>query len=296
MTIAANTPYAIPPGPHRVLFSTSQGFYATTVGGSYNAITNSNLEPGALFDGGFIQQTAGGPRLVICKKVSRLDTYAGKVAQSNPQYYWRLGEKVASSVLLYDSMFNMAHLTKGSAVVLNVAGPLGDGNTGVTLDGTINSVSSGLVGSSPWTGWTAISFEAWVNNPAWQGATHEVIISLGGVGIYFSVNAAQPFMSIHTGSQYTSTATPTVAANTWTHLVGTWESGDRVRHYINGVEVTTSNPTTRTGALSASSAVHLGAFSGSTLFYSGSMDDISLYNRKLTANEISEHYAARNTK
>lgn len=286
-----DTPYAVPPGPHRVLTSVSNFSYSATVGGSYTALTNPNLEPGVLLDGGFIKNTAVAPRFVICKKITRLDTYASKVAQANPLVYWRLNEK--SGTTLYD-LIGTSNLSKGSTVTLDVTGPLGDGNTGITLDGTANSVSS-LVGPNTWSGASAISFEYWVNNPAWA-LTHEVVLSLGGVGIYTSIQSGFPFVSIHTGTQYTTEAAVAISAGAWHHIVGAWESGDRTHLYVDGIEVATNNATPRTGTLSSSANYYLGAFNGSSLFYSGSMDDVALYLRKLSASEVKQHYSARNVR
>ena len=289
--IIPNTPYAVPPGPHRVLTSVSNFSYSSTVGGSYTALTGPNTEPGVLLDGGFIKNTAAGTRFLVCKKITRLDTYAAKVAQANPLAYWRLNEKSGST--LFD-LIGTSNLAKGSTVTLGVTGPLGDGNTGITLDGTANSVSS-LVGPNTWLGASAISFEYWVNNPAWA-ATHEVVLCLGSVGIYTSIQSGKPFASIHTGTQYTTEAAAAISTGAWHHIAAAWESGDLMHLYVDGIEVTTNNATPRTGTLSSSPNYYLGAFNGSSLFYSGSIDDVALYLRKLTASEIKQHYSARNVR
>jgi hypothetical protein len=288
-TIAANTVYALPVGPYRVQ---ADGIitFSSTVGGSYATLTGANAIPGVLTNGGFIQ--AAGTRLVVAKKVNQLiKSYANLVGRANPLSYWRLGEQSGNTI--YD-WIGQNHLTKGSAVVLGTAGPLGDNNYAATLDGTINSVCS-LAGVNSWSGGTALSFEAWVYNPAWA-AGHEMVISLGGQGLYMSFDGAKIIMSIFLAAQFTNTATPANAlvANTWYHVATTWESGDQIRLYVNGVALSGDTPTIRTGTLTAGSAnINLGAFNGTSLFWSGILDDVALYMRKLTATEIYNHYAAR---
>lgn len=284
--LEANTAYAIPVGPYRLLANLALTF-STTVGGVYAALTGANAEPGVLVSGGFIKAAA--PATVVLKKTTKLGTYAGLVAQANPTAYWRLGEQ--SGNVLYDSFGNY-NLAKGSSVVLGVAGATGDGNYAVTLDGTINGIGSTSSGAAPQAGQSAISFEAWVNNPAWA-AGHEMILSIGSIGIYLSVDTGGLTMSIHTGSQLVSKAVPVLSTAAWNHVAGTWESGDRIRLYINGALVVGDNNTTRTGTLSAAINLFLGAFNGTSLFYSGTVDEVAFFLRKLTAAEIAEHYAAR---
>lgn len=295
LTIPANTPYALPPGPHLVLFSTSSASYSATVGGVYNAISGSNVEPGNLYDGGFIQNIAGGPRFVVCKKVTRLDTYAGQVAQSNPANFWRLNEASGSTAI--DSMRVAGYnLTKGSGATFGQAGPTGDGSTAALFDGTANGdFTSGAItpGYS-----TAISFEAWVYNTGWD-VSHETVVNFGAQGIYLSIENGFPFMSIHVGTQYTNRqVTPAaLSLNEWHHVVGTWESGDLLRLYSDGKEATSySNGVVRSGTLSASAAVYIGTFGGSSIPYSGRIADVAWYTRKLTAAEIMQHYIARSRK
>jgi hypothetical protein len=132
-TILANTAYAVPLGSYRILSEIALTF-STTVDGVYAALSNAELEPGALLTaGGFIKCISN--TNVVLKKVGFKRNYANLVGKSTPTSYWRFNEQ--SGTTLYDSSgFN--HLTKGSTVTLGVAGPLGDSSYAITLDGTIN--------------------------------------------------------------------------------------------------------------------------------------------------------------
>jgi hypothetical protein len=264
--------------------------FATTVGGSYSTLTGATAEPGVLLSGGFIKSSSAvQTRLVICKKIIQINkTYANLVGRSNPVSYWRFGE--SSGNTNYDAI-TRNNLTKGSGVTLAQPGPLGDGNYAVLLDGTINGQSQ-IAAINPWSGQTAISFEAWVYNPAW-GAGHEMVICCGNQGIYMSVVGGKLIQSIHVGTQFTNTALASLSANTWYHIATTWTTGDYIRLYVNGVEVGGDNPTVRSGTLSAGTSLFVGSFGGTSLFFSGIVDEVAFFLRKLTAAEISNHYGAR---
>jgi hypothetical protein len=75
-----------------------------------------------------------------------------------------------------------------------------------------------------------------------------------------------------------------LATNTWYHVAATWD-GATIRLYVNGVLDAT--PVSRTGAIGTDTrAVYLGGRVGSTDIISGSVDDVRLYSRALTAPEV----------
>lgn len=287
--IAANTPYAIPLGSYRIL-STVALTFCTTEGGVYSALMNGESEPGALLTaGGFIK--CASTASVVLKKIGFKKNYPGLVGRSAPLSFWRFGEQSGNT--LYDSAA-ANNLAKGSTLVLAAAGPLGDSSFAITLDGTVNGIASLTNSVDSWFGRTAISFEAWVNNPAWS-ASQEQIICLGSAGHYLSVTNAKLIMSIRTvASQYTNTAVAAMSAAAWHHVAGTWETGDYLRLYVDGVEVTGTDSTVRTGSLETSPNIYIGSFAAGSLFFSGTIADVALYLRKLTATEIMQHYGARN--
>lgn len=291
--LVPNTPYALPPFPCRLITSVSNFSFSATVDGVYTALTTPQTEPGALLDGGFIKNTAAGPRFAQVKRISRLETYPAVVSRSNPIALWRLNEAVGPTAF---SSFGLYPLTYGSGVTLGQTTRGGDGATSALFDGTANgdAVSAAV---NPWANGTALSFEAWVFNPSW-GASHEIVINLANVGLYLSVNNKQPFMSIQLGAvQFTNNLVQNLPTNEWVHLVGTWATGEQIRLYVNGVEgLVYNNTTARSGAMNTSSGIYVGALGGSALPWSGRLADVALYLTRLTAAEVISHYAARNNK
>jgi len=80
---------------------------------------------------------------------------------------------------------------------------------------------------------------------------------------------------------------------TWTHIVFTF-SGGTVKAYINGQQVSFSGNTFSSRITLPSNAygIYLGADSGLTYFYPGSLSDVRIYSRALAAGDVSALYAA----
>lgn len=78
--------------------------------------------------------------------------------------------------------------------------------------------------------------------------------------------------------------------NTWNHVVITLNSGVECKVYLNGTEVFTNSISF--GALTTSFGTWFGAdqFSGGRWFLDGKLDEIGLWNRALTAGEVTQLY------
>jgi hypothetical protein len=87
---------------------------------------------------------------------------------------------------------------------------------------------------------------------------------------------------------YASYAIPGGDIGAWVHLVGV-NDGTTWRLYRNGVEVATQAGSA--GAYTATAAWRIGAQgSSASRFFSGSIDDVRIYNRGLSANEVAALY------
>jgi uncharacterized repeat protein (TIGR03803 family) len=173
----------------------------------------------------------------------------------------------------------------------------GEVGTAFSFGGTSNYVS---VPSAPALNPTnAISIEAWVyanGAPAveqgicgtWDdltgnNRTYLFWLYSGHIGFYIS----------HDGSGYTSVADPTaLPTNTWVHVAATYD-GTNMVIYRNGVQV---GLVTYPGIIATNSKPFFigrtdggGSFSG---YWDGQIDEVSIYNRALSSNEIAAIYAA----
>lgn len=80
------------------------------------------------------------------------------------------------------------------------------------------------------------------------------------------------------------TSNATTPLNTWTHVAITYD-GTNLRHYINGV-LDRATPLTCAVVNTSSQPIRIGANGGNGEVFNGSIDDVRVYNRVLTAQEI----------
>lgn len=218
--------------------------------------------------------------------------YSDVVLASTPLAYWRLGE--AAGPTFADTSGNGHALTAQAGVTFNQAGAIPDGNKAALFDGTTNARAATTSGVTAWSGGTALSLEAWVKNAAWAAATHEVAVSLGGVGHYLSCETGLLNCSIFLGSQVINRYdVATLSLNVWHHMVATWASGEPIRLYLDGAgPLVGTNNANQTGTLLAGTNIVVGMYNTTLLPTSGYIDEVAVYLRKLSTSEVAAHYLA----
>jgi hypothetical protein len=92
----------------------------------------------------------------------------------------------------------------------------------------------------------------------------------------------------------TNISSTPITLNTWCHVVGTYISGTRIL-YVNGSSVNSDSATgtvaTNGGGMSVGA---YGGFNGArNYYYNGGVSVVRVYNRALSANEISQNYNAQ---
>jgi hypothetical protein len=136
---------------------------------------------------------------------------------------------------------------------------------------------------------TAMTLEAWVN-PASLTGWRNVLLKEGGTGMAYELYAQNPDVSrpaayaTLNGAIRGITGTAPMPANTWSHLAVTYD-GANMRLYVNGALVRT---VARTGVIAATNGpLHIGgnAVWGGE-FFAGAIDEVRIYNRALSAQEI----------
>lgn len=162
----------------------------------------------------------------------------------------------------------------------------GGDNWALQFDGANDVVT---IGTSPaFSGITQFTWSAWINPSLGQddiflscrNANYLRIYSNGRIHSSFYINGVQT-------QNYTNKS---LQANAWHHVAATYD-GQRMRIYINGqlegerliTGTLTLNCNLEFGALRTSSYYQSGQF-----IYSGSLDDVRLYNKALTLEEVSE--------
>jgi hypothetical protein len=79
----------------------------------------------------------------------------------------------------------------------------------------------------------------------------------------------------------------TIPENSWSHVVVIYD-GSNCKFYLNGADATDDN--TVTSFTATSNSVFVGAENGLGHWFNGTIDEIKIYNRALTAEELQEDY------
>jgi len=111
---------------------------------------------------------------------------------------------------------------------------------------------------------------AWVNRSSTTGERH-ITSSAGGFQFYF-LNNNLVFK--------TATSSGTVPVNTWNQIAITYNEGT-VLMYVNGAKVANG-----TGSVTTTNSFYIGAFDPTLVFFNGTIDDLHIYNRALSPQEI----------
>ncbi len=135
-----------------------------------------------------------------------------------------------------------------------------------------------------------VTVSAWVYPARAAGTTHECYVTKGDTSYALketNTDGNVEFFIHNSGTWTSATLTGRTASNnnTWYHLTGTYD-GANIKIYLNGV---LSATTARTGPIGTNTAnINIGrdADSGGRRYYRGRIDDVRIYNRALTAEEI----------
>jgi len=138
---------------------------------------------------------------------------------------------------------------------------------------------------------TQLTVAAWIN-PASPGATQDLVKKLtGNAGFEFSLSsptaasAQKVFLRLNNTARIDSTMVYPIDG-TWIHAAATYD-GVNLRLYINGIENAT--PVAYAGPIAANTSdLTIGGIA--TRYYKGQMDDVRIYNRALSAAEITQLY------
>ncbi len=103
----------------------------------------------------------------------------------------------------------------------------------------------------------------------------------------FQINGTQLTLGLNTAGAYWETDFPITPSyftdGNWHHVLYTYD-GSFARLYVDG---TLNNSQTHTGAIAVSGAnLYIGSTGGGSEFYKGDMDDVRIYNRALSADEV----------
>lgn len=233
-----------------------------------------------------IQTTA---RLVMREAQLDLEGYADMVIADGPLFYWRLGE--SSGTVAADASGNGRTGTYAGSPTLSTASllPGATENNAVTFDGTNDRVT---VADAAWMDVSILSVEAWIKTTA--TAAYRNIISRDDSGSnkmwQFRVTSSNYLELVLWVTGPTAAVFTTAAIMTdgiAHHCVATYD-GVAVEIYVDGIRVLRTAET-RT-LLTGTRLIEVGSIAESAQFFSGTIDEVAMYGRALSAAEIRNHY------
>lgn len=162
------------------------------------------------------------------------------------------------------------------------------------FDGVDDCVDCGVDASLSLTG--AITLEAWVK---WTGGDNPYFVTKTGDGSHRSYDLSgnsDGTVEFRMGGadcgSIKSTGTIAVPTDKWIHLVGTYEPSGHVRLFIDGSLA--KEETSGVPASQCDNGLHwyIAAREGNQGFFGGALDEVKIYNRALSADEVRRNYTA----
>ncbi len=173
---------------------------------------------------------------------------------------------------------------------------LGKVGQALSFDGSASSVSVPDATSLKPT--SAISYGGWVYVPSTPGGLKTIIekgtATTAGYGLYVTSDPKVCFV-IKTAGGTETNAGPALTTGSWHHIMVTYDSSTPLL-YIDGASQSLASGTgctasTNTGSITQdTSTLTFGSRQGTSQFFAGKEDEIRIYNRALSAGEVTSLY------
>jgi len=223
---------------------------------------------------------------------------AGDVLADSPLVYWRLSEASGTSVTSAGSLAANGQVLNGA--VLAQPGPrpaewpgFEAGNTAARFDGVNDKidVAANAAFNPP-----SFTIEAWARPAVVGGALRSVVTCRNssptrGFALYSGEDGRWQYW-LGNGTTWSVAYGPSVTAGTWAHLAATYDSATQsMKLFVNGVmaqELTSAyqQNTTRPLRIGAGRTETTGDY-----FFNGEVDEVALFDRPLSAEEIGARFS-----
>ena len=194
--------------------------------------------------------------------------------------YWPLDEGTGTTAYDASGMGNNGTLTNGP---LWQSGSNCEAGSCLKFYSATNPVNVLGPGVSPH---TTLTLTAWIDPTSYPTERSTIILGLGGYYLSLaSDGSAQTYWYGKTPSGYFSSGAGTVPLNTWSFVAAVWDSSS-VSLYVNGA---LTSATSTTGSGNSSTVTNIGA-ENTTRQFNGSIDDVRIYSKALSAQDIQDLY------
>jgi hypothetical protein len=171
----------------------------------------------------------------------------------------------------------------------------GQFNSGLSFDGLDDYVS--IPDATNQRGMTALTISAWVNARAWTPTYYGFVSKYSAATKRFYLlgypSSGLIWFYAGDGSTVQSITTAQPSLNQWHHYVGVFNGGQYMKIFLDGAEVNSSSTALLNISNAAGETLYIGRYS--TYNSTASIDDVAIFNRSLTATEISKLYSNGNT-
>ena len=208
--------------------------------------------------------------------------------------YWSMEDATSTKATDFSGQGNTGTLTNMESTDW-VAGKIG---TGLSFDGTNEYVNLGTnVGNFANT--EPFSVSVWVYARTLDSNVRGVVARMQGTSPYNGWSMATRnggfirFGPSTNDANYSYVDTPTLQTGRWYHIVGTYDgggTGGNSRIWVNGVESALPLKGGSLGTTTNDQPLTMGSATTSSWFFDGIIDDLRIYNRALSATEISVLY------
>ena len=247
--------------------------------------TNSSSESVILGNSG----NATGNGFTVRQKPS----YRDVVLSLNPVGYWRLGETSGTTAVDLGSGGNNGTYTNGPTLA-QAGGLTSEEDKAASFDGTNDYVNLGNNSALKF-GSGNFTYSAWIKTSA-AGANDMIVAESNNTTaeryiFKTTTNKASFNCRDSSGNMLSAIGTTSVNDGNWHFIVGV-RSGNTGYIYVDGVlEATSTNGSV--GSCDVAADVYIGGrYSGAGLEFSGTIDDVSIFNTALTSAQISSMYQA----
>ncbi|MEK7089417.1 MAG: LamG domain-containing protein [Patescibacteria group bacterium] len=209
---------------------------------------------------------------------------------------WKFDEDAGTtSTLTYDASGNGNNGTLvGSPIRATSTCKIGNCLKFNGADNYVSVTNSATVKSISTTGTIA----TWINLTVAPTSTNlQLIADVDGTasctarGMIFYISATQFKFQYGSGGACQNASSVTVpATNQWFHIVATWDGLAGAKMYVNGTSE--GNNVAVSNVSIAQASTYIASQAGTTSFINGLVDDLRIYNRALSADEVKQLYNA----
>jgi prepilin-type N-terminal cleavage/methylation domain-containing protein len=205
--------------------------------------------------------------------------------------YWNFEEGGGSSTIDQSGNGNVGAWVGASGGMSNTHYTSGRvGNYGGFFDGTTNAMT--LLNQTLDMGTSDFSISAWIKTPS--NAAYEVVYSKGCctlVGYALGINTSHQIdLGIDSVSNLHVNGTTNVTDNTWHFIAVSVSRAGLATFYLDGNPNGSGNVSAQSSTITNGLTASIGALTGNSFFFSGSIDDVRLYNRAISAAEVEAIY------